>query len=151
MAGEKTVVISVKEDELLRELTFLRVTEAKISEELDSDIVKTFDEPVTVPSSDGGYTVDISALEARSVADFFTLKQILQKMRTVSGSITIKEEVKYKGTTFLNEHHMGGVTLTSNEVTYNAEDLTARELSFNAETLTEYVNGKEVKWEANWG
>lgn len=146
MAGEKTVVISVEDEGITKELKFLRVTEAKISEELDSDIVKTFDEPVTVPSSDGGYTVDISALEARSVDDFFTLKQILQKMKTVSGSITISETVKYKGTSFENEHHLGSVTLTSNEVTYNAEDLTARELSFNAETLTEYVNGNEVKW-----
>ena len=46
--ADKTVIISVAD----LELTFKRVTEVKISEELDSDIVKTFDEPVTVPSSD---------------------------------------------------------------------------------------------------
>ena len=72
--ADKTVIISCKE----LSLKFLGVTEAKITEELDSDKVKTFDDPVIVPSSDGGYTVDISALEARSVDDFVTLKKILK-------------------------------------------------------------------------
>ena len=76
--ADKTVIISVAD----LELTFKRVTEVKISEELDSDIVKTFDEPVTVPSSDGGYTVDISALEARNVDEFKTLKKILNSYVT---------------------------------------------------------------------
>ena len=79
--ADKTVIISVAD----LELTFKRVTEVKISEELDSDIVKTFDEPVTVPSSDGGYTVDISALEARNVQEFKTLKQILKRLKTMLG------------------------------------------------------------------
>jgi hypothetical protein len=42
---------------------------------------------------------------------------------------------------------LDGVTLSSNEVTYDAEDLTARELSFNAETLTEYIGDDEIKWD----
>ena len=144
MAASKTVIISCKGESL----KFLRVTEAKISEELDSDIVKTFDEPVGVPSSDGGYTIDISALEARTIEDFKTLKQILQKLKTDSGSITVSEEIKVKGQDkFLNTNMLDGVTLTSNEVTYDAEDLTARDLSFNAETLTEYINDDEIKWD----
>ena len=146
--GQKTVVITAGEKNDTKTLTFYRVTEVKISEELDSDIVKTFDEPVTVPSSDGGYTVDISALEARTVEDFKTLKQILQKLKTDSGSITVSEEIKVRGQDkFLNTNMLGGVTLTSNEVTYDAEDLTARELSFNAETLIEYIDDDEIYWD----
>ena len=146
--GQKTVVITAGEKNDTKTLTFYRVTEVKISEELDSDIVKTFDEPVTVPSSDGGYTIDISALEARTIEDFKTLKQILQKLKTDSGSITVSEEIKVKGQDkFLNTNMLDGVTLTSNEVTYDAEDLTARDLSFNAETLTEYINDDEIKWD----
>ena len=146
--GQKTVVITAGEKNDTKTLTFYRVTEVKVSEELDSDIVKTFDEPVTVPSSDGGYTIDISALEARTIEDFKTLKQILQKLKTDSGSITVSEEIKVKGQDkFLNTNMLDGVTLTSNEVTYDAEDLTARDLSFNAETLTEYINDDEIKWD----
>ena len=142
--ADKTVIIGVDG----KELTFKRVTEVKISEELDSDIVKTFDEPVSVPSSDGGSTVDISALEARTVDDFFTLKQILKRMKTNAGDLTIKEIVKVRGENdFDDVNYLHGVTLTSNEVTYDAEDLTARDLSFNAEQLVETVNGNEVKWE----
>ena len=142
--ADKTVIIGVDG----KELTFKRVTEVKISEELDSDIVKTFDEPVSVPSSDGGYKVDISALEARTVDDFFTLKQILKRMKTNAGDLTIKEIVKVRGENdFDDVNYLHGVTLTSNEVTYDAEDLTARDLSFNAEQLVETVNGNEVKWE----
>ena len=139
--ADKTVIISVAD----LELTFTRVTEVKISEELDSDIVKTFDEPVSVPSSDGGYTVDISALEARSVEEFKTLKKILKKMKTQSGNLTVKENIKHKTGNFDDENYLSGVTLTSNEVTYNAEDLTARELSFNAESLSEVIAGEEIQ------
>ena len=46
-----------------------------------------------------------------------------------------------------NVNMLEGVTLTSNEVEYDAEDLTARDLSFNAETLTEYINNDEIKWD----
>lgn len=139
--ADKTVIISVED----LELTFTRVTEVKISEELDSDIVKTFDEPVTVPSSDGGFTVDISALEARNVDEFKTLKKILKKLKTTQGNITVKENIKHKTGNFDDENYLGGVTLTSNEVTYDAEDLTARSLSFNAETLKEVVAGEEIQ------
>ena len=139
--ADKTVIISVAD----LELTFKRVTEVKISEELDSDIVKTFDEPVTVPSSDGGYTIDISALEARNVDEFKTLKKILKKLKTQSGNITVKENVKHKTGNVDDENYLSGVTLTSNEVTYDAEDLTARELSFNAEAMKEVVDGEEIQ------
>lgn len=147
--GQKTVIITAgNKKDGFKTLTITGVTEAKISEELDSDIVKTFDDPVTVPSSDGGYTVDISALEVRTVADFKQLKQILKKLKTDSGNITISEEIKVKDEDpFINRNYLEGVTLTSNEVEYDAEDLTARDLSFNATTLTEYINNDEIKWD----
>lgn len=140
MAATKTVIISCGD----KQLTFRRVTEAKISEELDSDTVKTFDEAVTVPSSDGGYSIDISALEARDPTEFFDLKVILKRMKTIKGSITISETHKHTGGDVLNENYLSGVLLSSNEVSFDAEDLTARELSFNAESLRELVNGQEV-------
>ena len=146
--ASKTVIISVVAEETNENLTltFLRVTEAKISEELDSDVVKTFDEPVTVPSSDGGYTVDISALEARSVEDFILLKRILKNLKTTPGSITISETVKYSPDQIFDDvNFLSGVTLSSNEVTYNAEDLTARDLSFKAKKLEETVNGEVIQ------
>lgn len=145
--ASKSVIISVTtENNENLTLTFLRVTEAKISEELDSDVVKTFDEPVAVPSSDGGYTVDISALEARSVDDFILLKRILATIKHTPGNITISETVKYSPDQIFDDvNFLSGVTLTSNEVTYNAEDLTARELSFKATTLKETINGTEIQ------
>ena len=125
-------------------LAFLRVTEASISEELDSDIVKTFDEPVSVPSNDGGYTIDISALEARNRDDFITLKRILKRMKTETGNLSIYETVKHRDGNFEVENHLSGVTLTSNEVSYDAEDLTARDVSFNAEAMREIVDNEEI-------
>ena len=149
MAADKTVIISVPETDdensPMLELTVRRVTEVKISEELDSDIIKTFDEPVSVPSSDGGFKVDISALEARNIDEFKTLKKILLRMKKQSGNITVKENIKHKTGNFDDINYLSGVTLTSNEVTYDAEDLTARELSFNAETNSEVVDGEEIK------
>lgn len=125
-------------------LAFLRVTEASISEELDSDIVKTFDEPVSVPSNDGGYTIDISALEARNRDDFITLKRILKRMKTETGNLSIYETIKHRDGNFEVENHLSGVTLTSNEVSYDAEDLTARDVSFNAEAMREIVDNEEI-------
>ena len=121
-----------------------RVTEASVSEELDSDLVKTFDEPVSVPSSDGGYTIDISVLEARDVNEFIKLKKALKRLKTVEGSLAIYETIKYKdGQTFETEYQFTGVSVTSNEVSYDAEDLTARDISFNATTMFEFVEGPE--------
>ena len=141
MVADKRVQISCGD----KQIEFHRVTEVKISEELDSDLTKTFDEPVTVPSSEGGFTVDIDALEARNVDEFYNLKTILKRMKTTPGNISVYETVKHRDGNFEVENHLGGVSLTSNEVTYNAEDLTARSLSFNAESCREVIDGRTVE------
>lgn len=141
MAYAKTVIIGVKG----LSLTVMGVTKANIGEELDSDVVPTFDDPVSVPSSDGGYSVDIDALEARNVDEFKTLKKILMLMKTEAGEITIKETIKHKTGNFDDENYLSGVRLTSNKVEYSPKDLTARNLSFKAESLKELVDGEEIK------
>lgn len=142
MAYDKTVIISVKD----LSLTFLGVTKASINEEFDNaDVVATFDDPVTMPSSDAGYTIDIDALEARNIEEFKTLKKILKLLKNVSGELTIKENVKHKSGNFDDENYLTGVKLTSNKIEYDAKDLSARSLSFKAETLQELVDGEEIK------
>ena len=76
---------------------------------------------------------------------FHTLKKILKKLKSESGNLTVKENIKHKTGNFDDENYLSGVTLTSNEVTYDAEDLTARELSFNAEAMKEIVDGEEIQ------
>jgi hypothetical protein len=125
-------------------LNLVRVTEVKESEEIDSDIVKTFDEPVPVPSSDGGYTIDISALEARNVDEYKALKKIIKTLKTEPGELSVYEDIKHKTGNFTDERHYGGVMLSSNEVTVSAEDLTARDLSFSASSCQEIINDEAV-------
>ena len=125
-------------------LNLVRVKEVKESEEIDSDIVKTFDEPVPVPSSDGGYKIDIDTLEARSLNDFITLKRIVKLMKTQSGNLSVFEDIKHKEGDFTVERHYNGVMLSSNEGTLNAEDLTARSLSFTASKCVEKVDNEEI-------
>lgn len=126
-------------------LQLLRATEVKESEEIDSDITKTFDEAVTTPSSDGGFNIDISVLETRSVTDFITLKRIIKLMKNeVEGNISVFEDHKHKEGNFTAERHYTGVRLSSNDATTSAEDLTARDLSFIAQAQTEKVNGEEI-------
>lgn len=125
-------------------LNLVRVTEVKESEEIDSDTVKTFDEPVPVPSSEGGYSIDISTLEARNVNEFIILKKIIKALKTDDGELSVFEDIKHKTGNFLDERHYGGVVLSSNEVTVSAEDLTARDLSFTASTCKEIINDNTV-------
>ena len=125
-------------------LQLLRATEVKDKEEIDSDVKKTFDEPITTPSSDGGYTIDVSIIEARSVDDFIILKKILKMMKSEEGEVSVFEDVKHREGNFTDEKHFTGVKLSSNEGTMSAEDLTAREISFIAQSLMEYVNGVEI-------
>ena len=120
------------------------VTEVKVSEEIDSDLVKTFDEPVPVPSSDAGYTIDVSVLATRSVDEFITLRTILKRMKSVAGTLQVREIHKRGDGDVTEVNDFSGVLLSSNEATYNAEDLTARELSFNAKSVIEKVNGTEI-------
>ena len=140
MAYAKTVIIGVKD----LSLTIKGVTKADIGEELDADVVATFDDPVSVPSSDSGFTIDIDALEARNIEEFKTLKKILMLMKIETGEITIKETHKHKSGNFEDENFLTGVRLTSNKVEYSPKDLTARNLSFKAETLQELVDGEEI-------
>ena len=66
-------------------------------------------------------------------------------MKSTPGNISVYETVKHRDGNFEVENHLGGVSLTSNEVTYNAEDLTARSLSFNAESCREVIDGRTVE------
>jgi hypothetical protein len=56
----------------------------------------------------------------------------------------VYEDIKHKTGNFTTERHYGGVMLSSNEVTVNAEDLTARDLSFSASTCKEIINNTTV-------
>lgn len=120
------------------------ITETKVSEEIDSDLVKTFDEPVPVPASDGGYTIDVSLLATRSVEEFITLRTIIKRMKNIEGSLQVREVHKRSDGDVTEVNDFSGVLLSSNEVTYSAEDLTARDLSFNAKSLIEKVNNVEI-------
>lgn len=120
------------------------ITEVSVSEEIDSDLVKTFDEPVPVPASDGGYTLDVSLLVTRDIDEFITLKKIIKLMKSTEGNIQVKETHKRKNGDVTESNDFSGVLLSSNEVTYNAEDLTARDLSFKAKSVIEKVNGTEI-------
>ena len=140
MAAEKRIQIGVGK----LKLSLLRATEANISEENDAEIIKTFDEPVTAPSSDAGYTIDISMLEARSLKDYKTLKKILKQLKTTTGTLSLYETVRHNQGDFETENHFTGVTLKSNKIKYSADSLSARDLSFSAETLREVVAGEEI-------
>jgi hypothetical protein len=128
------------------ELTNLRgVTETKVSEEIDSDLIKTFDDPIPVPASDGGFTIDVSVIATRNVEDFITLKKIIMAMKKREGTISIMEIHRRKDGDVTEEQHYSGCLLSSNESTINAEDLTARDLSFKAKSQVEKINGVEIK------
>lgn len=127
------------------ELTNLRgVTETKVSEEIDSDLVKTFDDPVPVPASDGGFTIDVSVIATRNVEDFITFKKMIKEMKKREGTISIMEIHRRKDGDVTEEQHYSGCLLSSNESTINAEDLTARDLSFKAKSQVEKINGVEI-------
>ena len=125
-------------------LSLLRAKKASIEEELETKKEPTFDEVVVLPPSSGGYTIDIEVLEARSLSDFITLKKILKRMKTETGTLSIFETVRHKEGNFESEYHLSGVTVSSNKVEYAPDDLTARSLSFAAETMREIVNNEEI-------
>ena len=120
------------------------VTSVDVSEEIDSDLVKTFDDPVPVPSSDGGYTIDIEFLATRDVDDFIILKRMIRDMKQIEGEIQVKEIHKRKTGDVIERNDFSGVLLSKNEGKYEAESLTARSLSFKAKTMLEYINNEQI-------
>ena len=125
-------------------LSVLRAKKVTISEELESKKEPTFDEVVTLPPAESGFTIDIDVLEARSLTDFITLKRILKKLKTEQGTLSMFETVRHKEGNFESENHFSGVTIASNKVEYAPDSLTARSLSFSAETMREIVNNEEI-------
>lgn len=142
--ADKRVTIEATYKGTKYSLPLVRVTEVKESEEIDSDMVATFDEAVPVPSTEAGYTIDISTLEARNVDEFIKLKRIIKGLKSDTGSLSVFETIKHKEGNFEVERHYNNVNLSSNEVTLSAEDLTARDLSFNAGECVEKVNNTEI-------
>ena len=120
------------------------VTSSKVSEEIDSDLVKTWDDPIPVPASDGGYTIDVSVIVTRNVEDFITLKKMIKAMKKQEGTIRIMEIHRRNDGDVTEEQHFSGCLLASNESEITAEDLTARDLSFKAKSQVEKVNGIEI-------
>ena len=120
------------------------VTEVKISEEIDSDLVKTFDDPIPVPASEGGYSIDVSLLATRSVEEFVTLRKIIRRMKKIEGTLQMREVHQRQDGDVIEVNDFSGVLLSSNEVTFNAEDLTARDLSFKAKRVIEKINNEEI-------
>ena len=121
------------------------VTKTKVSEEIDSDLIKTFDDPVPVPASDGGYTIDIDVLETRNVEDFITLEKLILAMKKTEGTISIMEtHLRNDGEVTVEEHH-SGCLLSSTEAELSPEDLTAKSLSFKSKSRVKKVNGVEIK------
>lgn len=125
-------------------LNFARVTKVDAEESIDSDVTPCFDENVT-SATESGYKIDVSALEARNLDEFITLKKILKRMKSESGFLSVFETVKHKTGDFESENYYTGVMLSSNKVSYDAKSLTARDVSFNAESYVEKVNGEEIK------
>ena len=142
--ADKRVTIEVTYNGVKYSLPLVRVTEVKESEEIDSDMVATFDEAVPVPSTEAGYSIDISTLEARNVDEFIKLKRIIKGLKSDTGSLSVFETIKHKEGNFEVERHYNNVNLSINEVTLSAEDLTARDLSFNAGECIEKVNNTEI-------
>ena len=142
--ADKRITISVTYNGAKLVLPLVRVTDCEESEEIDSDMVKTFDEAVPVPSSDGGYKIDISMLEARNIDEFIKLKRILKGLKTETGSLSVFETIKHKEGNFEVERHYNSVNLSDNKVKLSAEDLTARDVSFNAGECIEKVNNQEI-------
>lgn len=127
------------------ELANLRgVTKTKVSEEIDSDLVKTWDDPIPVPASDGGYTIDVSVIKTRTVEDFVKLKKFIKLVKKSEGTISIMETHRRTDGDVTEEMHFSGCLLSSNEFEISAEDLTAKDLSFKAKSLTEKINGTEI-------
>lgn len=125
-------------------LQLLRATGVDEEADIDSDTTKTFDEPITTPSSEGGWTIDVSIIETRSLNDFIILKKILKLMKTEDGELSVFEDHKHREGNFTAERHYTGVKNSSDKNNMSAEDLTSREMSFIASGQTEFVDGQEI-------
>ena len=141
MAVLKTVSLQV-DDLSLTNIT--GVTSVEVTEEIDSDTVKTFDAPIPVPSSDGGFTVSVSLVATRTVEDFITLKRIIKKMKQKEGTIQVTEIHQRKDGDVTEDQTFNGCLVTSNKHSLSVDDLTARDLEFSAKSVVEKINNTEI-------
>lgn len=141
--GKGTVTLSTTYNGNPISVEVPRITEVKVSRELDggdpTPIING--EPVSVPTSDKGFTIDISTIYADSVDQYVKLAQVLKGLEENKGTLSVFEEIKTKEGTIEDEKNCHGVLISSNEYTLNAEDLSASELTFTAEKAEHKVNG----------
>ena len=141
--GKGTVTLSTTYNGNPISVEVPRITEVKISRELDggdpTPIING--DPVSVPTSDKGYEIEISSIYADSIDQYIKLAQVLKALEENKGTLSVFEEIKTKEGTFPDEQNCHGVLISSNEYTLNAEDLSASELTFTAEKAEHKVNG----------
>lgn len=123
-----------------------RITEVKVNRERDggdpTPIING--DPVSVPTSDKGYEIEISTIYADSIEQYIKLAQVLKGFETNKGTLSVFETLETKEGTITDEKNCHGVLITKNEYTLNAEDLSASELTFTAEKAEHKVNGTVI-------
>lgn len=120
------------------------ITSVEVTEEIDASTVKTFDDPIPVPSSNGGFSLSLSLVSTRNVNDFITLKKIIKAMKSREGTIHVTETHERKDGDVVEEQTFNGCLVTSNKHTMSVDDLTARDLEFSAKSVVEKINNTEI-------
>lgn len=144
--GKGTVTLSSTYNGSAISVEVPRITEVKVSRELDggdpTPIING--KPVSVPTSDKGYKVEIETIYADSIDQYIKLAQVLKAMEENKGTLSVFETLQTKEGTIEDEKNCHGVLISSNEYTLNAEDLSASSLTFTAEKAEHKVNGTVI-------
>ena len=127
-----------------RSTDFNSVTNFSASDENDSETVATFDGVLAKIANDGGYELSLESYQLRGVSELITIKKILKDMRSIPGSLRVREVAQHKTGEIITEYDYTGVILTSREIEYDVEDLTTNKLEFVATDVVERVNGEIV-------
>lgn len=144
--GKGTVTLSSTYNGSSISVEVPRITEVKVTRELDggepTPIING--DPVSVPTSDKGYEIEISTIYADSIDQYIKLAQVLKALETEKGTLSVFETLQTKEGTIKDEKNCHGVLLSDREYTLNAEDLSASELTFTAEKSEHKVNGTVI-------
>lgn len=144
--GKGTVTLSTTYNGNAISVEVPRITEVKVSRELDggdpTPIING--DPVSVPTSDKGYEIEISTIYADSIDQYIKLAQVLKALEQNKGTLSVFERITTKEGTIDDEKNCHGVLISESEYTLNAEDLSASELTFTAEKCEHKVNGTVI-------
>ena len=138
--ASKRVSIGYLEGTKLKTIQLVNATGVKESEETSASTTLTFDGVVPQGTSDNPFSLEISRISYEDKATYQEIRDIINKLRTVPGVITVSEDIYPRGSTpFTIIRDYSDAIVDGKDYEIKPEEKTVYNMKFKAGAMKETI------------